>query len=44
MDMTARSRVDAVDEQARSLGANAFLTKPFDIDELVRTCRGLAAA
>ncbi len=31
------------EEEARSLGASAFLPKPFDIDELVRTCRGLAA-
>ena len=38
------SAAQDVEEQARALGASAFLNKPFDIDELVRTCRGLAAA
>lgn len=32
-----------VEEQARSLGASGFIRKPFDIDALVATCRGLAA-
>lgn len=38
------SAAQDVEAQARSLGANAFLPKPFDIDALIRTCRGLAAA
>ena len=33
-----------LEREARTLGANAYLSKPFDIDDLVRTCRGLAAA
>ena len=38
------SAAQDVEEQARSLGASAFLPKPFDIDLLINTCRGLAAA
>ncbi len=37
------SAAQDADEQARALGVNAFVPKPFDIDDLVRTCRVLAA-
>lgn len=32
-----------LEAEARLLGANAFLSKPFEIDDLIRACRGLAA-
>lgn len=32
-----------VEAAARSVGASAGLAKPFDIDDLVRACRALAA-
>ncbi len=33
-----------LEQQATRLGARAFITKPFDIDQLVETCRQIAAA
>lgn len=37
------SAAQDVEAEARELGASAFLPKPFEIDDLIRACRGLAA-
>ena len=34
---------EQLEREMRSLGAAAALAKPFDIDELIGTCRGLVA-
>lgn len=38
------SGVNDIERRAEEIGADAFVAKPFDIDDLVRTCRAAAAA
>lgn len=38
------SGVHDIADRAKEIGAEAFVAKPFDIDDLVRTCRAAAAA